>query len=61
MSEERKEYINTEKLTVRKRNGETEPFNIDKIHAIVEYACDGITGVSVSDIEMQARLSFLTK
>jgi ribonucleoside-diphosphate reductase alpha chain len=45
-------------ITVIKRNGETETFNIDKIHAMVERACEGISGVSVSDVEIQAHLSF---
>ena len=45
-------------IAVKKRNGKVEIFNIDKIHKMVEIACDGLSGVSVSDIEMQAKLSF---
>lgn len=44
---------------VKKRNGDVEPLNINKIHKIVELACDGITGVSASEIEMKAHLNFI--
>jgi ribonucleoside-diphosphate reductase alpha chain len=53
--------LSVDNIFVTKRSGETEKFNIDKIHNIVELACDGITGVSVSDIEMEAKLSFHDK
>ena len=46
------------KINVVKRDGSKEELNLDKIHKIVEFACEGITGVSVSDIEMKAHLSF---
>lgn len=46
------------KICVVKRDGSKEELNLDKIHKIVEFACEGITGVSVSDIEMKAHLSF---
>lgn len=45
-------------INVVKRNGTIELLDLEKIHKIVETACDGITGVSVSDIEMKAHLSF---
>lgn len=45
-------------MQVTKRNGTTEPFNLDKIHRIVTWATEGINDVSVSDIEMNAQLSF---
>ena len=48
-----------EQIKVQKRNGRgTEPLNIDKIHEMVEYACDDITGVSSSQIEMSSGLQF---
>jgi ribonucleoside-diphosphate reductase alpha chain len=49
---------NFNSIQVIKRNGTTEDLNIEKIHKMVHLACDGIAGVSVSDIVMQARLSF---
>ena len=49
----------TENINVQKRNGRgSEPLNIDKIHEMVEYACDDITGVSSSQIEMSSGLQF---
>jgi len=41
-----------------KRNGNKEPLNIDKIHFVVEEACNGLAGVSSSQIEMNANLQF---
>lgn len=50
--------LNNKEIVVKKRNGELEPFNADKIHKIVEMACNGLTGVSISDVVMAARLTF---
>lgn len=47
-----------EVINVIKRDNSIELLNLEKIHKIVESACEGITGVSVSDIEMKAHLSF---
>ena len=33
-------------LHVVKRDGEQEPINLDKVHAMVEHACRGLAGVS---------------
>ena len=48
-----------EQINVIKR-GERgkEPLNIEKIHEMVEYACEDITGVSSSQIEMNSGLQF---
>jgi ribonucleoside-diphosphate reductase alpha chain len=35
-----------------------EPLNIEKIHDMVEYACEDITGVSSSQVEMNSGLQF---
>jgi len=46
-------------LKVKKRNGRgLEPLNIDKIHEMVEYACEDISGVSSSQVEMNSGLQF---
>ena len=37
---------------------ENEPLNIDKIHEMVEYACEDISGVSSSQVEMNSGLQF---
>jgi ribonucleoside-diphosphate reductase alpha chain len=44
-------------MQVAKRNGEKEEFSVEKIHKVVEWATEGINGVSFSDIEMNANLS----
>jgi ribonucleoside-diphosphate reductase alpha chain len=44
-------------MLVKKRNGQSEPYNVEKIHKVVEWATNGITNVSFSDIEMNAKLS----
>ena len=48
-----------DKINVEKRNGRgSEPLNIDKIHEMVEYACEDIKGVSASQVEMNSGLQF---
>ena len=44
---------------VVKRNGIVESLNLEKIHKMVEMACDGVAGVSESAIEMNANLSLI--
>jgi len=41
-----------------KRDGTRENLNIDKIHKVVEFACEGLAGVSSSQIEMNANIQF---
>ena len=36
---------------VKKRNGAIEPLNLEKMHVMVELACDGLAGVSASQVE----------
>ena len=44
---------------VKKRNGRgIEHLNIDKIHEMVEYAYEDISGVSSSQVEMNSELQF---
>ena len=45
-------------IHIVKRNGTKEPININKIHKVVEFACEGLAGVSPSQIEMNANLQF---
>ena len=48
-----------ESINVKKRNNRgTEPLNIEKIHEMVEYACEDITNVSSSQVEMKSGLQF---
>lgn len=46
---------------IKKRDGSFEPFNLDKIHRVVEWACEGITGVSSSHIELQSQIQIFDK
>lgn len=45
-------------IKVIKRNGAKELLDINKIHRVVEWACEGLDNVSVSDIEMNSKLQF---
>jgi len=45
-------------IHIVKRNGAKESLNIDKIHKVVQHACEGLAGVSSSQIEMNANLQF---
>ena len=50
--------MNANATMIVKRNGTKEPLNIDKIHKVVIHACEGLAGVSASQIEMNANLQF---
>ena len=51
--------MSKEVINVKKRNGRgDEPLNIEKIHEMVEYACEDISGVSSSQVEMNSDLQF---
>ena len=45
-------------INIVKRNGDKESLNIDKIHKVVMHACEGLAGVSASQIEMNSNLQF---
>ena len=45
-------------IKVVKRDGVTEPINLDKIHKMVEHACHGLGGVSSSLVEMNSGIQF---
>jgi len=44
------------KITVTKRNGSKEPFDLEKVHKVLEWATVDITGVSISEIELKANI-----
>ena len=48
-------------IQVTKRDGTREPLNIEKIHKVVEWACEGLTGVSVSEVELASHVQFYDK
>jgi len=45
-------------IQVKKRIGSVEPLNLDKIHRMVDEACDGLAGVSASQVEMNSGIQF---
>ena len=45
-------------MQVKKRDGSLEDLNIDKLHKVVMYACENITGVSASEVEIHSQIQF---
>ena len=45
-------------MQVEKRDGKLEEINIDKLHKVVAYACENITGVSASEVEINSQIQF---
>ena len=45
-------------INVIKRSGKSEQLDINKLHVMVEAACEGIAGVSVSLVEMNSQIQF---
>jgi len=48
-------------IFVTKRDGRTEPFDLDKVHKVLEWATADITGVSISEIEIKANIQLYDK
>ena len=45
-------------INVTKRDGNKEPLDIEKLHKVVTWACDGFKNVSVSEIELKSQIQF---
>jgi ribonucleoside-diphosphate reductase alpha chain len=45
-------------IQVTKRDGSKEPLDIEKLHKVVFHACDNITGVSPSEVEIKSQIQF---
>jgi len=45
-------------IQVTKRDGKKEPLDIEKLHKVVFFACEGITGVSPSEVEIESQIQF---
>ena len=45
-------------ISVKKRSSNIEQLDIEKIHRMVESACDGLSGVSSSEVEMNSGIQF---
>ena len=48
-------------FNVTKRDGTSQPFDLEKVHKVLEWATDGVTGVSVSEIELKANIQLYDK
>ena len=48
-------------MQVQKRDGQLEDLDIDKLHKVVMYAVEGITGVSASEVEINSHIQFFDK
>ena len=45
-------------MNVIKRDGTATPLNLEKVHKMVEHACEGLAGVSASQIEISSGIQF---
>jgi len=45
-------------IQVQKRDGRREPLDLEKLHKVVFWATEGITGVSASELEIRSHLQF---
>ena len=48
-------------MQVKKRDGTLEDLNIEKLHKVVMYACEDISGVSASEVEINSKIQFFDK
>lgn len=48
-------------LLVKKRNGKTESFDVNKINIFLERCCEGVKNVSASEIAIDAQITFRDK
>lgn len=48
----------TQTLFVTKRDGRREPLDLDKIHRVITWAAEGLTHVSVSQVELKSHIQF---
>ena len=48
-------------INVTKRDGSLQPFNLDKVHKVLEWAVADISGVSMSEIELKANIQLFDK
>lgn len=45
-------------IQVTKRDGSKEPLDLDKFHRVVSFACEGLSGVSASEVELKSHIQF---
>ena len=50
----------SKEILITKRDGRKEPLELDKLHKVVFHACENITGVSESEVEIKSHIQFYT-
>ena len=45
-------------ILVVKRTGEKEALDLDKFHKVVSFACEGLSGISASEVEIKSHIKF---
>lgn len=45
-------------IQVTKRDGRREPLDLEKFHRVVAFACEELTGVSASEVELRSQIQF---
>lgn len=53
--------MNTKIINVTKRDGRAEPFDLEKVHRVLEWATTDIAAVSISEIELRANIQLYDK
>ena len=53
--------INVMEINVTKRDGTQQKFDLEKVHKVLEWAVEDITGVSQSEIELKANIQLYDK
>ena len=48
-------------INVTKRDGTPQQFDLEKVHKVLLWAVEGITGVSMSEIELKANIQLYDK
>ncbi len=51
----------TMSINVTKRDGSIQAFDLEKVHKVLEWAVEGISGVSMSEIELKANIQLYDK
>jgi ribonucleoside-diphosphate reductase alpha chain len=52
---------NTTIFNVTKRDGTIQPFDLEKVHKVLDWAVEGVSGVSMSEIELKANIQLYDK
>ncbi|WDU52769.1 class 1a ribonucleoside-diphosphate reductase subunit alpha [Taylorella equigenitalis] len=50
--------MNTNTISVIKRDGRSEPLDLEKIHRVIDWAANGLDNVSTSQVELNSQIQF---